>query len=186
MLNTGYKPKDKHSKGNDKRNKILIITLLLLLAITVSVTIWALFFRDVKPTLAPDYAPQQIEENAETIDGESEGEKFPQQQGGGAVSLTYSKEVEIDLSEGEAKLLFANPSKSNQDMLIQIVIQDTVILQSGLLSPGYQVTTLDLFDDVKLTSGSYDGKFVVYYYQKDTGEKAMLNTEIPLTIKVKE
>lgn len=186
MLKAGYKPKYKHSKNNDKRNMVIVILLLILLLVTVSVTVWALFFRDTTPTLAPDYAPQQKEENAETLDDVGDGEKLPQQQGGGAVSLTYSKDVEIDLSESKAKLLFANPSKSNQDMLLQIVIQDTVILQSGLLSPGYQVTTLDLFDNVKLSSGTYEGKFVVYYYQKDTGEKAMLNTEIPLTITVKD
>lgn len=180
------KPEYKDSKNNDKRNTLIVILLLLLLVITVSITVWALFFRDKTPTLAPDYAPQQAEENAEMIDNESDDEKLPQQQGGGAVSLTYSKEVEIDLSDNKAKLLFANPSKSNQDMLLQIVIQDTVILQSGLLSPGYQVTTLDLFDNVKLSSGTYEGKFAVYYYQKNTGEKAMLNTEIPLTITVNE
>ena len=97
-----------------------------------------------------------------------------------------SKEVEINLSENKAKLLFANPSKSNQDMMLQIVIQDEVILQSGIISPGYQVKSLDLFDDVQLSEGNYEGKFVVYYYQKDTGEKAMLNTEIPLLISVKK
>lgn len=181
-----YKAKYKHSKNNNKRNTVIVILLLLLLIVTVSITVWALFFRDTTPTLAPDYAPQKVEENAETIDDERDSEKLPQQQGGGAVSLTYSKDVEIDLSESKVKLLFANPSKSNQDMLLQIVIQDTVILQSGLLSPGYQVTTLDLLDNVKLSHGTYEGKFIVYYYQKDTGEKAMLNTEIPLTITVRE
>lgn len=177
--------KSKHG-NTDKRKQILIIGLTLLLLITIGITVWALFVRDTTPVLAPDYAPGQTEENAEPIDDDLGGEKLQQQQGGGAVSLTYSKEATIDLSDNNAELLFANPNKSNQDMLLQIVIQDTVILQSGLLSPGYQVTTLDLFDNVKLSSGTYEGKFVVYYYQKDTSEKAMLNTEIPLTITVKE
>ena len=177
--------KSKHDNA-DKRKKILIIALILLLLITIGITIWALFFRNTTPVLAPDYAPQQTEENAEPIDDDSDGEKLQQQQGGGAVSLTYSKDVTIDLSDKTANLMFANPGKSNQDMMIQIVIQDTVIVQSGLLTPGYQVNKLDLFDNAKLSSGTYEGKFVVLYYQKDTGEKAMLNTEIPLTITVKE
>lgn len=177
----------KTQQGNtDKRKQILIIALILLLLITVAITVWALFFRDTTPVLAPDYAPQQTEENAEPFDDNSNGEKLQQQQGGGAVSITYSKEVTIDLSDNTAKLLFANPYKSNQDMMLQIVIQDTVIVQSGLLTPGHQVTKLDLFDNVKLSSGTYEGKFVVLYYQKDTGEKAMINTEIPLTIMVEE
>ena len=177
--------KSKHG-STDKRKQIIIIVLILLLLITIGITVWALFFRDTTPVLAPDYAPQQTEENAEPFDDDTEGEKLQQQQGGGAVSLTYSKEVTIDLSDEVAKLLFANPYKSNQDMMLQIVIQDTVIVQSGLLTPGHQVTKLDLFDNAKLSKGIYEGKFVVLYYQKDTGEKAMLNTEIPLTITVEE
>ena len=171
--------------STDKSNRFLIIVLILLLLITIGITVWALFFRDTTPVLAPDYAPQETEENAEKIDGD-DGEKLPQQQGGGAVSLTYSKAVAIDLSDNAAKLLFANPNKSNQDMMLQIVIQDTVIVQSGLLTPGHQVTKLELLDTAKLSKGIYEGKFVVFYYQRDTGEKAMINTEIPLTITVEE
>lgn len=179
------KYKSKHNNTN-RRKQLVIIVLILFLLVTIGITIWALYFRDTTPTLAPDYAPQETEANAEPIDDDASGEKLQQEQGGGAVSLTYSKEVKIDLSKNKVKLYFVNPKKSNQDMLLQIVIQDTVIVQSGLLSPGYQVATLDLFKTAKLSSGIYEGKFVVYYYQKDTGEKAMLNTEIPLTITVEE
>ena len=173
----------KHSTTNNK--KILIIVLSAVLVISVCVSIWAFFFRDAAPVLAPDYAPQETEENAEPIDDDKGGEKLEQQQGGGAVSLTYSKDVTVDLSSKKVSLMFANPKKSNQDMLIQIVIHDTVIVQSGLLTPGHQVTKLDLWDTAKLSAGKYDGKIVVYYYQPDSGEKAMLNTEIPLTVTVK-
>lgn len=173
------------SKNRKNRYIFIIVALSAILIISIFITIWALFLKDSKPALAPDYAPQQSETNAEKIVDEDNEEKLPQQQGGGAVSLTYSKEVEISLSENKAKLLFSNPSKSNQDMMLQIVIQDEVILQSGIIAPGYQVKSLNLFDDVQLFEGNYEGKFVVYYYQKDTGEKAMLNTEIPLQISVK-
>lgn len=177
----------KSEHGNiNKRNQILIIVLILLLLITIGITVWALFFRDAAPVLAPDYAPHQTEENAEPFDDNSNGEKLQQPQGGGAVSLTYTKEVTVDLSENTATLMFANPYKSNQDMMLQIVIQDTVIVQSGILNPGYKVTKLKLLDNAKLSPGTYEGKFVVLYYQKDGGEKAMLNTEIPLTVTVEE
>lgn len=170
----------------EKRQKIIIIILVLLLLVTAGITVWAVFFRDTTPVLAPDYAPQETEGNAETIEGDSGGEKLPQQQGGGAVSLTYSTEVKIDLSDNAARLYFANPSRSNQNMMLQIVIQDVVLVQSGLLTPGHQVTKLDLFDNARLSGGIYEGKFVVLYYNQDTGEKAMINTEIPVTITVEE
>ncbi len=78
--------------------------------------------------------------------------------------------------------------RSGQDMVIQVVIQDTVILQSGRIVPGNQVTELSLAAGMvgKLLPGGYDGKFVIHYYDPETGEKAIVNAEIPIKITVKE
>ena len=172
------------SKNENKQNK-LILLLLLITLIAVGVTVWALFFRDSGPTLAPDYAPQEMEQHAETIPNDS-GDKLDKPEGGGSVSLTYSNKVTVDLSDKMAALYFANPGKSNQDMVLQIAIQDTVILQSGTLKPGNQVKLLDLLEGAEemLSPGGYEGKFVVLYYDPDSGEKAMVNTEIPITVNV--
>ena len=112
---------------------------------------------------------------------------FPPE-GGGAVSLTYSKEVSISLADKTASLVFANPTKSNQDIVIQLMINDTVILQSGRLTPGNRVAALNLLDgaEKRLAAGGYNGKFVVLYYDRTSGEKAMVNTEIPVTVTVTE
>lgn len=168
----------------NKRN-LLIMILSLVTATAIGVSVWALFFREKLPTLAPDYAPQQTEQNAQPIEGDDTS-KLDSLQGGGAVSLTYSNEVKIDLSDKKATLLFGNPAKSTQDMVIQLVIKDTVVIQSGRLTPGNQVTVLDLLKDTEkqLTAGGYDGKFIVLYYNQESGEKAMLNIEIPVTITV--
>ena len=176
---------------NKKLNKTTII-IAILAVITVAalcVTMWALFLREPddnnKVILNPDYAPQNKEENAETIPDDT-GDKMENPEGGGAVSLTYSNEVTIDISDKAAALYFANPGKSNQDMVIQIVIQDTVILQSGKLSPGNQVKILNLLEGAEdmLQPGGYEGKFIVLYYDLTSGEKSMVNTEIPVTINV--
>ena len=174
----------KYDKNKGKPN--LLITLLLCITlIAVGVTVWALFFRDTGPTLAPDYAPQEMEQHAESIP-DDDSEKMDKPEGGGAVSLTYSNEVTIDISDKAASLYFANPGKSNQDMVLQVVIQDTVILQSGTLKPGNQVKLLNLLEGAEkmLQPGGYEGKFVVLYYDPISGEKSMVNTEIPITINV--
>ena len=176
---------------NKKLNKTTII-IAILAVITVAalcVTMWALFLREPddnnKVILNPDYAPQNKEENAETIPDDT-GDKMENPEGGGAVSLTYSNEVTIDISDKAAALYFANPGKSNQDMVIQIAIQDTIILQSGTLSPGNQVKLLNLLEGAEdmLQPGGYEGKFIVLYYDLTSGEKFMVNTEIPITINV--
>lgn len=175
------------NKKENKKKRLLILLLLLITIAAVGVSVWAIWFRDSAPVLAPDYAPRQIEENAEPI-GDDGDEKLSQPDGGGAVGLTYAKEVGISLSDKSATLLFANPTKSNQDMVLQLVIDDVVILQSGRLEPGNRVSTLSLLDgaEKRLTAGGYDGKFVVLYYDRTSGEKAMINTEIPVTVTVTE
>lgn len=172
------------SSGKQRSNWLIPVLLVITIA-AVCVTVWALFFRDSEPALAPDYAPQEEEQNAEPIPDDS-GEKLDEPEDGSSVSLTYSRDVTVSLSEKEASLLFANPGKSNQDMVLQIVVQDEVIVQSGTLKPGNQVTVLPLADgmDEKLSAGTYEGNFVVLYYDPETGEKAIVNTEIPVTITV--
>ena len=178
--------------NQDKKLNKTTILIAIIAVITVAalcVTMWALFLREPddsnKVILAPDYAPQNKEENAETIPDDT-SDKMENPEGGGAVSLTYSNEVTIDLSVKAAAIYFANPGKSNQDMVIQIAIQDTIILQSGTLSPGHQVKLLNLLEGAEemLQPGGYEGKFIVLYYDQTSGEKSMVNTEIPITINV--
>lgn len=179
----------KHTNKEKSKTHWLILLLLLITLIAVAVTVWALFFRGGNDVvLTPDYAPQELERNAETIEGDNTDEKMQADEGGGAVSLTYGSNVSIILSNETAALLFANPGRSTQDMVVQVVIQDTILVQSGRLTPGNQVTTLDLLEGAAemLSPGGYEGKMVVLYYDPDTGEKAVVNTEIPVTITVVE
>ena len=176
----------KYSKEtHTDKSKLLILLLLFITVAAVCVTVWALFFREPEVLLAPDYAPKETEAHAQTIPNDN-SEKMESEEGGGSVSLTYSNQVAIDLSDGVASLLFANPNKSNQDMVLQIVIQDEVIVQSGTIRPGHQVTALNLLDGAaaKLSPGGYDGNFAVLYYNPESGEKAIVNTEIPIHIAV--
>ena len=170
----------------DKKN-ILIYILLLITVTAVAVTVWALFFRTPDVHLVPDYAPVSVEQNAKPIPGDRE-EGETAQPGSGSVTLTYSTETVVDLSSGRMALLFANPGRSNQDMVLQILVQETVIHQSGRITPGNQVTELELSDEVleMLSPGGYEGSFCIFYYDRNSGEKALVHTEIPVSVMVTE
>ena len=178
------------NQAENKKQKLMFILIVVLALITVAalcITLWAVFFREPDITLTPDYAPPNEEQYQKPIEGDSD-DKMEADEGGGAVSLTYSASVTVDLSDGMAILMFANPGKSTQDMVVQVTIQDRVILQSGRLTPGHQVTALELLDGAEkmLSVGGYKGKFVVLYYDPISGEKAIVNTEIPIDITVIE
>ena len=176
---------------NKKTMIILIAVLAVITLACVTTVIVVLVGQNNEPptVLAPDYAPQEEDPNAEKIPDDT-GDKLDAPDGGGAVSLIYTTNVTIDLSDKKATLLFGNPQKSTQDMVVQIVVKDQVIVQSGRITPGNRVTALDLLSDAPtLGAGTYTSencKFVVLYYDQDSGEKAILNTEIPITVTVQE
>jgi hypothetical protein len=173
------------SKNKSRGRGILIPILLTVTVLSSCVTIWALYFRQSDPVLAPDYAPVSEEKHAQAIPDDS-ADADTAQPGSGSVRLTYSDQVSVNLNSRSAGLLFANPGKSNQDMVLQVVIQGAVILQSGRIEPGKQVTHLDLSDSAAalLQPGGYEGSFQIYYYHPDSGEKAMVSTEVPITVTV--
>lgn len=172
---------------NNTKTIILISALALITVIAIIIMIWAIWFREPDIIINPDYAPEEEEPNQESMEGS--GDKLEQPDGGGAVSILYSTDdIIIDLSEKKISLMFGNPSRSNMDMILQVVIQDQVIVQSGRITPGHRVRTLELIKDAEkmLSTGGYKAKYVVLYYDPESGEKAIVNTEIPIDITVKE
>lgn len=167
------------------KRKIIIIALSLITIAAVSVSVWAIWFRKDPVPTTPDYAPQKVEDNAKPIE-EDDTTKLEQATGGGAVSLTYSKEVSLTLSNKQMDLMFQNPSKSNQDMKLEIVIDEKVIAESGRLEPGFKIDKLSDVNVEKLSAGKYNAKFVVTFYDAVSHEKAIVNTQIPIIITVNE
>ena len=173
-------------KHDGQWQKIAIIALAFITVVSVIITV--VVVNGSSPVLAPDFAPIDVDENAEVL-SDSDTAKMEHEEGGAAVSLTYSNEVKISLDKKEAYLLFQNPAKSTQDMVLQIVVtsgdKEVVIAQSDKLPPGYMLRTMKLLDTAKLSVGGYNGRFNVLFYDPDNGERAIVNTNIPITITVK-
>lgn len=177
----------KEQKEEQKKDrKLLWLILLLFIVIAVLGAAVYLLARGGSGK-ALDYAPQKIDTAA--VQMEDSGEKLSAPEGGGAVSLTYSTDVLLNLQEKKAQILFENPSKSTQDMVLQLLVtgkdgEEEVLAQSDLIPAGYRLEELLLPGDLTLSSGSYEGLFRVLYYDAKSGEKAVLNTEIPVKLTV--
>lgn len=170
--------------NNQKKLTAAIVLLSVLLALVLLVTVWALFFR--KPTvLPPDYPPRDTDSHMKPIPDDGGG-TIETPEGGGAVNITYAAEVTISLSDKTAHLYYANPSRSNQNVAIAVTVGETVILRSGLITPGNMVTELPLLEGVeqKLVPGGYEAELIVYCYHPESGEKAMIDTRGALTLTV--
>ncbi len=165
--------------------KRIVLVLLLISLIAIGVAIVSSIIRKDDEPLIPDYDSSSKEEYVEPLP-DNNGTKLESEEGGGAVSLSFSNDVFIDLKKEVAEFYFANPYKSNHSILLRIVIQGKVIVQSGIIEPGNQLKKLPLLEEVVniLSSGGYDGYYEIFYYNSETGEQATVNTKIPVSILV--
>ena len=175
-----------NNENKEKKRRLLIILLCIGIAVCIAVTIWALFFRktDSKP-LIPDFAPEQTEPNVQPVP--DDGSKMDVPQGGGGISIEYDSSVTVSLSENKAHFQYTHPTKSTQNIILCIAVQDTVIAQSGLITPGNQLQELTLLDGMadKLSPGTYsDAQFKILSYDPASGEKSMVDTAAQITLTV--
>ena len=170
-------------KENKKTNWIYMI-LILLIMICIGIIVFLLIKN--KSTLMPDFAPGTVDINA--IKEEDNSTKMDATAGGGAVSLSYSNVVAINTKTNDIKMYFKNPSKSRESIVLQIIVkqndEEYVIAKSDLLPPGYTLYNMKMNSREKIPVGGYNGIFRITYYNENTGEKQIVNTEIDVTIEV--
>lgn len=165
-----------------RRTKLMIIIAsILLAAIMLTGCKWG------KKPPSPDYPEPPADSNAETfVETEAQTEaKLDKVDGGGAVGLTYQTDVTVFMSSGLASIMFANPSRSVDNVSVVLYVDGFRVAESGILAPGTQLTVLDLNDVGERTiknTGIYDGEFLVEFYNADTNEKAVVNTRIPVRV----
>lgn len=177
-----------------KKKRFLILSLILgaaLVACIAAIVILLLSRNNgTGPVLEPDYPPVSAEPSAQPIESDDPG-KLDAPQGGGSVALVYSDAVTLDTAAGTLTLYYQNPARSTQNVVLQVVLvrgeDEYLLAQSGLLEPGFMVSSLALSSDFKahLSAGGYTGRFNLLFYDPDSGERAVVDTQIPITITVK-
>jgi hypothetical protein len=105
---------------------------------------------------------------------------------GGSVALNYTLNAELSLSSGVVDMYFENPSRSNQNAVLSLYVVDaensarqSKIAESGLIEAGnglYRMT----FDSstVKLSAGAYNARYTLEFFDRATGEKALVEPTI--------
>lgn len=141
--------------------------------------------------LEPDYPTISDDPNAEPIESEPEGSAPEVSQGGGSVTISFKDQATYSLSTGKISMFYQNPSVSTHNVVVQMILvhgeDEYLLAQSGVLQPGYQVTSMTVDENApQLSKGGYDGKIRLRFYDPETGERAIVDTDIPCTITVTE
>lgn len=165
-----------NSKRGKTRRRMIVIIILVIIAI-ILLLLLSQCGRCSTITLTPsqDVAAQDMQQPEEKMEAD---------EGGGAVNITYSGAAQIDLASRTAGIHVENPARSTHDMVIELVVvnggQETPIAKSGLLPAGYQLSTLDLNDNIEMEPGSYQGYFLISFYDPESKEQAYANTKMNL------
>lgn len=144
-----------------------------------------------KPAIEPLHPLPSEDTQAQPIDGDNTS-KASSPEGGGTVSMTYTLNAEISLKADKISMYFKNPNASNHDVMLEMYVisenEETLIASSGRIKAGYGLYNMALgIDPSLLNAGNYEGKYKIIYYNPETGERALVESDIvDLKIKVTE
>ncbi len=111
-------------------------------------------------------------------------------------SYEVPKILEVDantLTVSDGQYVIKNPNRgANYDFVATIYMTDSLgqqveVYTSGRIPTGYHITALTLTPpkDIVLSKGSYDAQITFSFYNQDTGEKGMIDSTVPIKIKIK-
>ena len=195
MTNNTNTPQEetKRRSGNGGLVKILLVTLIVLIIVIIILLLRSCSGnKDNGPTvLEPDYPAMDVDSGAESIEDDPSEEAPEVSQGGGSVTISFTDVVTYTLSTGKLSLFYQNPGASTHNVVVQVLLisgeTEYLMSQSGILKPGYQVTSLTVDENAPtLSAGGYEGKLRLRFYDPETGERAIVDTDIPCTISVKD
>ena len=186
-------PKSGEEKNNKNLVRILSAVLLVLLIVVILLLLRSCQGQSPagpSKVLEPDYPQMTEDPNADTIP-DDDSEKPVVSNGGGSVTISFMDNVTYSLSTGELSLYYQNPNASTHNVVVQVILEngedEYLLAQSGILTPGHQVTALQADAGApQLSVGGYNGKLKLLFYDPETGERAIVDTDIPCAVSVVE
>lgn len=162
------------------KNRLPIFLLILLLAVIIASVIWFAFFRQPAD---PVVIPPSVDPNVSVIEGDNDSEKMEAPEGGGAVRLTYSLDAILTFSTGDIRMYFQNPNVSTQNIALTLYLlngeEQIKIAESGMIEPGYGLSSMEFIENSAVLSvGTYEALYVVSFFDPETGEKALVESNI--------
>lgn len=158
--------REKRSTDNSK----IIIVLLLITAIAIAISIWALFFRQPQELKEADELPpveQKIERNFDSI------------------SIPGYEGITLEADSVQQSLCLSNPPQNTCYFVIALYLEDgTMLWKSDYIKPGEESEQIVL--NQKLQEGTYHGAYLQYSCYAMDNEQTQLNgAKTKVTLRVK-
>lgn len=170
-----------------------LLTLLAIIALIIvtAVLIVGLLSNPKPPVVIdPDPPLPDIDPDVEILP--DNGDKVVSENGGGFVSMVYTKDATVSLSANKATIYYQNPNKSNHSVVLELYIvsdgQEYFLGRTGLIPAGSAIYGIDVTErDANIRAGIYTGLYRMFYYDPLTGERAAISSNITeVTVSVTE
>lgn len=173
---------------------LLIKILTLITVASLGTSAYMVFIYEKPVEIMPDFRPVEQDVNVTAIkddyvpltQGDMDQTDASEEQSTGKRSslIICGRDVVVHLEDAKIDMMYQNPQSSDAAIVLQLFIGDTLISQSGSISPGYQLREMQLLEKISLQPGGYNGVLKIGLYNVDTNEKAMVQTEVAVSITV--
>lgn len=109
--------------------------------------------------------------------------------GSNSISFTFNQTVVISRSAGTCKLDFINPANDSNKIVVELQIvnaagERVTIAQSKAILPGYKIESLNFNESAYelITGAETEGYVMLVPYDSKTEAKAVVQTELPVSI----
>ncbi len=159
-----------------------ISAILLLLVATVLLIVKLLSNPKPPVIINPDHPLPDIDPEIEPLPPSDDDEKVDSN-GGGFVSIVYTKDATVSLATNKAKIFYQNPNKSNHSVLLELYLVSSgteyFLGKTGLIPAGSAIYEMDVSErDANIRAGIYEGLYRLFYYDPITGERAALSSDV--------
>ena len=108
------------------------------------------------------------------------------------VSFKFERVIEVNLSTGTCVFNFLNPGISNHDVVIELRLVGSdgrreLIAKSGAVPSGYSLADLRLLpanERVQIPVGTFEGYVELAFYDMDTHNRSLMESELPVAVKI--
>ena len=162
---------------------LLVLLWLLAMIAVVLILVFKLLGTPEKPVVInPDHPLPEIDPDIETLPDDGD-DQVNSEEGGGFVSMVYTKDATISLSSNKATVYYQNPHKSNHGVVLELYLvsegQEYFLGRTGLIPAGSAIYEMDVSERaVQIRAGVYTGLYRTFYYDPLTGERAAISSDI--------
>lgn len=126
-----------------------------------------------------DYPQLEFDLNAERIEVDEDMTVSD-----GEVMIVAGQSATVYVNSSTADIYYVNPVSNQSNTQVALRVGDKIVAESGLLEPGYGLTELTDVHTDGLEYGQTDGCLIIYTYDRETGQRNIIDNEIPLTVTV--